>query len=142
MRTAKGNWHFQGKYLMVISASSVEDSGSGCVRAGTWKRFSFAVQTHQVYAPRLSSRLAGLRYKGGDTSYLDVLDAECRLFSVHLNYMQTQGNMFRSMVSLYGAMRGARVTDAEGTTAAMCGANGGPGTPNAGTPASGKGTVP
>lgn len=97
-------------------------------KATSWRWFSFAAQGRGVYALRAYSRFARLRYKGGYTSHLEVIDAECKFFRAHLNHTQTQGNLFKSMMSLYGAMRGVWVTDAERMTATMCGAYGGKGT--------------
>ncbi len=37
------------------------------------------------------ARLARLRFEGGYTSYIEVLDAERSLFNAQLSYAQTQG---------------------------------------------------
>jgi multidrug efflux system outer membrane protein len=89
-------------------------------------RDALLVQGRQVDALRTYSRLARLRYEGGYTSYIEVLDAERSLFNAQLNYAQTQGNVFTSMVNLYKAMGGGWVGDAERMTAAVYGSNGPP----------------
>jgi len=74
------------------------------------------VQGSQVDALRTYARLARLRFEGGYTSYIEVLDAERSLFNAQLTYAQTQGVVFTSAVSLYKAMGGGWVTDAEHMT--------------------------
>lgn len=94
-------------------------------------RDQLVVQGRQVDALRTYSHLARLRYEGGYTSYIEVLDAERSLFNAQLSYAQAQGTVFTSTVSLYKAMGGGWVTDAERMTATMYGANGGPVQPEA-----------
>ncbi|HMC45715.1 MAG TPA: efflux transporter outer membrane subunit, partial [Caballeronia sp.] len=80
-------------------------------------REQLVVQGNQVDALRTYARLARLRFEGGYTSYIEVLDAERSLFNAQLSYAQTQGTVFTSTVSLYKAMGGGWVTDAERMTA-------------------------
>ena len=80
-------------------------------------REQLVVQGKQVDALRTYARLARLRFEGGYTSYIEVLDAERSLFNAQLSYAQTQGVVFTSTVSLYQAMGGGWVTDAERMTA-------------------------
>ncbi|MEA3124422.1 MAG: outer membrane protein multidrug efflux system [Caballeronia sp.] len=80
-------------------------------------RDQLVVQGRQVDALATYSRLARLRYEGGYTSYIEVLDAERSLFNAQLSYAQTQGTVFISSVNLYKAMGGGWVTEAEGMTA-------------------------
>ena len=79
-------------------------------------REQLVVQGSQVDALRSYARLARLRFEGGYTSYIEVLDAERSLFNAQLTYAQTQGVVFTSAVSLYKAMGGGWVTDAEHMT--------------------------
>jgi multidrug efflux system outer membrane protein len=79
-------------------------------------REQLVIQGRQVEALRLYSRLARLRYEGGYTSYIEVLDAERSLFNAELAYTQTHGFVFTSLVSLYKAMGGGWVVDAERMT--------------------------
>ncbi len=79
-------------------------------------REQLVVQGSQVDALRTYARLARLRFEGGYTSYIEVLDAERSLFNAQLTYAQTQGVVFTSTVSLYKAMGGGWVADAEHMT--------------------------
>jgi outer membrane protein, multidrug efflux system len=70
----------------------------------------------QVGALRDYSSLAWLRYENGYTSYLEVIDADSRLYSAELTHAQTQGTLFQALVNLYKAMGGGWVTEAEQLT--------------------------
>ncbi|MGD0281748.1 MAG: efflux transporter outer membrane subunit [Dissulfurispiraceae bacterium] len=67
----------------------------------------------QVEALRTYARMASLRYDNGYTSYIEVLDADRSLFSAELNYTQTQGALFQSLVNLYKAMGGGWLVAAD-----------------------------
>ncbi len=69
--------------------------------------------TRQVEALRTYARVARLRYDNGYTSYIEVLDAERNLFSAELNYTQTQGTLFQSLVNLYKVMGGGWIVAAD-----------------------------
>ena len=47
-----------------------------------------------------------MRYKGGATSYLEVLDSDTRYFSAQLTLAQAQRNELLSFVDLYTALGG------------------------------------
>jgi multidrug efflux system outer membrane protein len=51
-------------------------------------------------------RLADLRYQGGATSYLEVLDAETRLFAADLGVAQARLQELDAYVELYRALGG------------------------------------
>ncbi|RKR38822.1 efflux transporter outer membrane subunit [Paraburkholderia sp. BL17N1] len=76
-------------------------------------REQLAVLANQVEALHTYARLARLRYEGGYTSYIEVLDAERSLFNAQLSYTQTQGAELTSFVNLYKAMGGGWVLAAE-----------------------------
>ena len=57
-----------------------------------------------------------MRYENGYTSYLEVLDAERSLLPGQLLMTETQGNLFRALVSLYRAMGGGWVVEASNLT--------------------------
>jgi multidrug efflux system outer membrane protein len=63
-------------------------------------------KAHQVQSLRVYERLARMRYRDGVTSYLEVLDAERSLFATELEFAQTQGNLFKSIVGVYKAFAG------------------------------------
>jgi len=54
-------------------------------------------------------RLADLRYQGGVTSYLEVLDNERQLFSAELDLARTQRDELLAVVRLYRALGGGWV---------------------------------
>ena len=84
-------------------------------------REKLVVQGRQVDALATYARLARLRYEGGYTSYIEVLDAERSLFNAQLSYAQAQGTVFTSSVNLYKAMGGGWVVDAERMTSVVYG---------------------
>jgi multidrug efflux system outer membrane protein len=51
-------------------------------------------------------RLAQLRYEGGATSYLEVLDADTRLFAAELGVAQARASELASLVEIYRALGG------------------------------------
>ncbi|GAB7525804.1 efflux transporter outer membrane subunit [Paraburkholderia sp. 2C] len=79
-------------------------------------REQYVTQGRQVDALRTYSHMARLRYEGGYTSYIEVLDAERSLFNAELSRTQTQQAVLTSYVSLYKAMGGGWVIDAENMT--------------------------
>jgi multidrug efflux system outer membrane protein len=55
-------------------------------------------------------------YDGGYTQYLTVLYAEAQLFPAELNYAQIHGSALSSIVSIYQAMGGGWVNQADKLT--------------------------
>jgi outer membrane protein, multidrug efflux system len=53
-----------------------------------------------------SVRLSKLRYSGGTTTYLEVLDGQRSLFSEELNLATARGNEYQSLVQLYRSLGG------------------------------------
>src|ERR1700734_1655134 len=53
-----------------------------------------------------SVRLSVMRYKGGTTTYLEILDGQRSLFSAELTLAQARGNEYQSIVQLYKALGG------------------------------------
>jgi multidrug efflux system outer membrane protein len=64
-------------------------------------------QGTRVDALRSYARLARLRYDGGYTSYLEVLDAERSLFTAELQLAQSQADALTQFVNLYKAIGGS-----------------------------------
>ncbi|MBK5356626.1 efflux transporter outer membrane subunit [Pseudomonas sp. TH41] len=85
--------------------------------ASSKSREQMAYQERQVEALRTYARYARLRYDNGYTSYIEVLDAERTLFDAELNYTQTRGAVFTTMIDLYKATGGGWVTEADKLTA-------------------------
>ena len=50
--------------------------------------------------------LSGDRYRGGTTTYLEVLDAQRSLYSAELTLAQARGDEYRSLVQLYKSLGG------------------------------------
>jgi multidrug efflux system outer membrane protein len=81
---------------------------------GHWKsRERLATQARQIDALRHYARLARLRFEGGYTSYLEVLDAERSLFNAELSHAQTQNDVIQALINTYKAMGGGWVTEAD-----------------------------
>jgi outer membrane protein, multidrug efflux system len=53
-----------------------------------------------------SVRLSNMRYQGGTTTYLEVLDGQRSLFSAELTLAQARGSEYQSLVQLYRALGG------------------------------------
>jgi multidrug efflux system outer membrane protein len=53
-----------------------------------------------------SVRLSNMRYRGGTTTYLEVLDGQRSLFSAELTLAQARGAEYQSLVQLYRALGG------------------------------------
>jgi outer membrane protein, multidrug efflux system len=53
-----------------------------------------------------SVRLSTMRYQGGTTTYLEVLDGQRSLFAAQLTLAQARGNEYQSLVQLYRALGG------------------------------------
>jgi multidrug efflux system outer membrane protein len=82
-------------------------------------REQLEVQEQLLESLRNYVRLARLRFDNGYTSYIEVLDAERRLFTAELLQAETKGILFQALVNLYKAIGGGWVMEAEyltGTT--------------------------
>jgi len=53
-----------------------------------------------------SVRLSIMRYQGGTTTYLEVLDGQRSLFNAELTLAEARGNEYQSLVQLYRALGG------------------------------------
>lgn len=63
-------------------------------------------QENTVADLRESVRLSDMRYQGGTTTYLEVLDGQRSLYSAELTLAQTRGNEYQSLVQLYRSLGG------------------------------------
>jgi outer membrane protein, multidrug efflux system len=71
------------------------------------KRREFRIQQALlVDSLRDAARLADIRYKGGVTSYLEVLDTERQLFDAELALAQAQRDELLALVRIYRALGG------------------------------------
>ena len=74
---------------------------------GYQKSHEVRVRQEQTVADLAESvRLSNMRYKGGTTTYLEVLDGQRALFSAQLTLAQARGNEYQSLVQLYRALGG------------------------------------
>jgi multidrug efflux system outer membrane protein len=76
-------------------------------------RDQVAAQRRQVEALARYARLARLKYEGGYTSYIEVLDAERSLFNAQLQLAQGEAQLHFALVALYKALGGGWVDEAE-----------------------------
>ena len=76
-------------------------------------RVQLAAQRQRVESLRKYAELARLRFDNGYSDYIEVLDAERSLFDVELSYVQSQGTLFQALITLYKAMGGGWVGEAE-----------------------------
>ena len=60
----------------------------------------------EVESDRKGAKLSRIRYEGGFSSYLEVLDAERRRFASETNLAKTKGRQFISFAQLYRALGG------------------------------------
>jgi multidrug efflux system outer membrane protein len=77
------------------------------------RREELAAQGRQVAALANYERLAQLNYDEGQVSFIEVLDAQRRLFDAELLYAQAQNDLFASLIATYKAMGGGWVDEAE-----------------------------
>jgi multidrug efflux system outer membrane protein len=71
------------------------------------KRREFRVQQEALVASATdTSRLADIRYKGGVSSYLEVLDSERQLFDAELGLVRSNRDELLAVVRLYKALGG------------------------------------
>ena len=76
-------------------------------------RDQIAAQARQVEALERYASLARLRYEGGYTSFIEVLDAERSLFQAQLQITQARAQLHFALVNLYKALGGGWVDEAE-----------------------------
>ncbi|HBP86200.1 MAG TPA: transporter, partial [Nitrospiraceae bacterium] len=104
----------QYEQTILVAFKEVEDA-LVAVRTAESQRIA---QQEQVTALRSALRLADLRYKGGLTSYVDVLIAKRDLFDAELELTSTHRLHLVSIVQLYKALGGGwSPHPAEGITA-------------------------
>jgi multidrug efflux system outer membrane protein len=74
---------------------------------GYQKNHEVRVRQEQTVADLQESvRLSVMRYKGGTTTYLEVLDGQRSLFSAELVLAQARGTEYQSLVQLYRVLGG------------------------------------
>ena len=76
-------------------------------------REELEVQGRRVDALTLYAELARERYDNGYVSFIEVLDADRRLFGAELEHVRSQGNVYTSLVNMYKAMGGGWIVEAQ-----------------------------
>lgn len=76
-------------------------------------REELVAQARRIKALENYAHHANSRYNEGYVSYIEVLDAERRLFDAQLTYVQNQNLEFAALISVYKAMGGGWVELAE-----------------------------
>jgi multidrug efflux system outer membrane protein len=76
-------------------------------------REELVAQGRRVDALLDYARYAQIRYDEGQVSYIEVLDSERRLFDAELLQVQSENDVYASMVGLYKAMGGGWIQEAE-----------------------------
>jgi multidrug efflux system outer membrane protein len=92
----------QYEQTILVAFKEVEDALVAVRTAGAQRK----AQEDQVTALRSALHLANLRYKGGITSYIDVLLAKRNLFEAELALTDTHRLHLVSIVQLYKALGG------------------------------------
>jgi len=92
----------QYEQTILVAFKEVEDALVAVRTADSQRK----AQQEQVNALRSALRLASLRYKGGVTSYVDVLIAKRNLFDAELSLTETHRLHLVSIVQLYKALGG------------------------------------
>lgn len=97
------------QYRQVIQNAFVEVRNA----LKTYESYGIVVeaQKRQVTAVERNLYLAQLRYKNGQSPYLEVLDAERNLFQVQLDLVKSQQSRLVSVVDLYKSLGGGWKTD-------------------------------
>jgi multidrug efflux system outer membrane protein len=109
----------QYEQTILVAFKEVEDA-LVAVRTADSQRIA---QQEQVTALRSALRLANLRYKGGLTSYVDVLIAKRDLFVSELELTSTHRLHLVSIVQLYKALGGGWSPDPQEGTIAISGSS-------------------
>jgi len=74
-------------------------------------------QAHEVTALEQATRLSTERYRAGQASYYEVLEAQQELFPAQLNLARTQRDQLLNIVALYKALGGGWQEEAKSTGA-------------------------
>src|SRR5882762_98408 len=108
----RGNLHFaesqQQQALLAYKQSIQRAFGDVSDALIAYQKFhEVRVRQEQLVADLEESvRLSIMRYQGGTTTYLEVLDGQRSLFAAELTLAQARGNEYQSLVQLYRALGG------------------------------------
>jgi multidrug efflux system outer membrane protein len=108
----RGNLHIaesQQKQALLAYKEAIQHAFGDVSDAliGYQKLHEVRLQQEQVVSDLAESvRLSVLRYRGGTTNYLEVLDGQRSLFAAQLTLAQARGNEYQSLVQLYKVLGG------------------------------------
>src|SRR6202522_2847871 len=108
----QGNLHLaesQHKQALIAYKEAIQHAFGDVSDAliGYQKSHEVRVRQEQTVADLAESvRLSLMRYRGGTTNYLEVLDGQRSLFSAELTLAQARGTEFQNLVQLYRALGG------------------------------------
>lgn len=108
----KGNLHFaqsQYKQLLLAYQQAIQRAFGDVSDALIGYQKLHEVRVRQevtVTDLQESVRLSNLRYSGGTTTFLEVLDGQRALFAAELTLAQARGNEYQSLVQLYRSLGG------------------------------------
>ena len=77
------------------------------------RREELEAQRRQVDALKEYERLAQINYDEGQVSFIEVLDAQRKLFDAELIYTQGYNDVYASLIAMYKVMGGGWVLEAE-----------------------------
>jgi multidrug efflux system outer membrane protein len=107
-----GNLHFaesQHQQALLAYKQAIQQAFGDVSDAliGYQKVHEVRLRQEQVVADLAESvRLSIMRYRGGTTTYLEVLDGQRSLFSAELTLAQARGNEYQNLVQLYKSLGG------------------------------------
>ncbi len=105
-------------YLQVI-LTALQEVNDALIEHRNSKR-SLQVEYERMRDLEEYLHLARLQYQNGLVDYLNVLDAERRLFGSQLNLARNQAEVFITLVNIYKALGGGWVIDAENLMQGDC----------------------
>ena len=100
---------YQYEYTVLNAFREVEDA---LIDVQTYREQLEALD-RQYVAAKNAEKLSRMRYNGGVTSYLEVLESERTLFNAELLLSETQQQTFNSYIRLYKALGGGWISKEE-----------------------------
>ncbi len=108
----RGNLHLaqsENKQALIVYRQTIQRAFGDVSDAliGYQKYREVRVRQQHTVADLLETvRISNIRYTGGTTTYLEVLDGQRSLFSAELTLAAARGDEYRSLVQLYKALGG------------------------------------
>jgi multidrug efflux system outer membrane protein len=90
------------RQTILLAFREVSDALVGYQRGREFR----AIQEDLVNSAKEARRLSDLRYQGGTSSYLEVLDSDSRLFTAELGLVQAELSELSAFVEIYRALGG------------------------------------